>query len=151
MKYKSMASSGDRMEKAAVLVDSRAGRTRSAAVAIAQELGVSVGDIKKPLPDAGILFLGSGVYGPVPGDYMQRLLRTGTFTGRRVALFATGTYQKDGEKMLAGMAESLEKKGATILGNVGTARGKLITSRHLRLHPEDIESVRAWARDVAGN
>ena len=138
------------MEKVAVLVDSRAGRTRSAAVAITEELGVSLGDIKQPMPDAGILFLGSGVYGPGPGDYMNRLLRTGTFTGRKVALFATGTYPKDGERMLGSMAETLEKKGATILGNMGTVRGKLIISRHLRLHPEDLEGARAWARDVVG-
>jgi len=150
MNYKSEEFSGDRMETVAVLVDSRAGRTRSAAVAIAEELGVSLGDIKKPAPDAGILFLGSGVYGPVPGDYMQSLLRTGTFTGRKVALFATGTYQKDGEKMLASMAETLEKKGATILGNVGTARGKLILSRYLRLHKEDLDGAKAWAREVVG-
>jgi len=140
------------MEKIAVFVDSRAGRTRSAAVAIAEELGVSLGDIKKPVLEAEILFLGSGVYGgPAPGDYMTRLLQKGVFTGKKVALFATGTYPGDGEKMLAGMAETLEKKGATILGNEGNFRGKFIVSKYLRLHPEDLESARNWARDIVGN
>jgi len=151
MKYKFGASSGEGMEKVAVLVDSRAGRTKSAAVAIAEELGVKIGDIKGPLPDAEILFLGSGVYGPGPGDYMERLLRAGTFTGRKVALFATGTYPRDGEKMLFAMAQTLEKKGATVLGNVGDVRGKLIISRYVRLHAEDFESVRAWAREIMVN
>jgi len=138
------------MEKATVLVDSRARRTRSAAVAIAEELGVSLGDIKKPVFGEGVIFLGSGVYGPVPGDYMQRLLRTGTFTGKKIALFATATYQKDGEKMLAAMADTVEKKGATVVGSVGEVRGKLIISRFRHLHPEDLEGARAWARGVAG-
>ncbi|ABS56849.1 hypothetical protein Mboo_2335 [Methanoregula boonei 6A8] len=139
------------METVAVLVDSRAGRTRSAAVAIAEVSGVSVGDIKKPLPDAEILFLGSGMYGTGPGDYMNRLLEEGTFTGRKVALFATATYPRDGEKMLGNMAETLEKKGATIVGNTGSVRGKLIISRYLRLHPEDLEEFRNWAREIVGN
>ena len=139
------------MKTVAVLVDSRAGRTRSAAVAIAEVSGVSVGDIKKPLPDAEILFLGSGMYGTGPGDYMNRLLEEGTFTGRKVALFATATYPRDGEKMLTSMAETLEKKGATIVGNTGSVRGKLIISRYLRLHPEDLEEFRNWAREIVGN
>ncbi len=139
------------MEKIAVLVDSRGGRTRSAAVAIAEELGVSVGDIKNPMPDAEILFLGSGMYGTGPGHYMNRLLQEGTFTGRKVALFATATYPKDGEWMLISMAETLEKKGATILGNTGGVRGKLIINKYLRLHPEDLEGARNWAREIVGN
>ena len=149
MNYISEEPSCAGMEKVAVLVDSRAGRTRSAAVAIAEELGVSVGDIKKPMPDAEILFLGSGVYGgPSPGDYMNHLLNTGTFTGHKVALFATGTYPKDGKRMLSTMAETLEKKGATILGATEDVRGKLIISKYLRLHPEDLEGARNWAREV---
>ena len=151
MNYKSEAPSYEGMEKIAVLVDSRGGRTRSAAVAIAEELGVSLGNIKQPVPDAEILFLGSGVYGGVPGDYMIRLLQEGTFTGKKVALFATATYPGDGEGMLRSMAETLEKKGATIVGNAGDVRGKLIINKYLRLHPEDLEGARNWAREIVGN
>ena len=152
MNDKSEEPSREGMEKVAVLVDSRTGRTKSIAVAIAEELGVTVGDITKPMPDAEILFLGSGVYGgPAPGFYMDRLLRTGTFTGKKVALLATGTYPGDGERMLGSMAETLEKKGATILGNVGGVRGKLLLGKYRRMHPEDLESARNWAREIMGN
>ena len=137
------------MVKAAVLVDSRGGHTRSVASAIAEELGVNVGDISQPLPDAAILFLGSGMYGTGPGLLMNRLLREGTFTGRKVALFATASYPGDGEKMLGSMAEALEKKGATILG-AADARGRVVLVRYRRPRPEDLAGARQWAREIAG-
>ena len=137
------------MDKVAVLVDSRGGHTRKVAVAIAEELGAGVGDINKPLPDAEILFLGSGMYGTGPGLLMNRLLRVGTFTGRKVALFATATYPGDGEKMLGSMAETLEKKGAKIIGNTAS-HGKVILVHTRNLHPEDLEDARKWAREIAG-
>jgi flavodoxin len=137
------------MDGVAVLVDSRGGHTRKVAAAIAEELGVNIGDIAKPLPDAGILFLGSGMYGTGPGLLMNRLLREGIFTGRKVALFATASYPGDGEKMLGSMAETLEKKGAKILGNAGS-RGKVILVRYRNPHSEDLEDARKWAREIAG-
>jgi len=137
------------MDGIAVLVDSRGGHTLKVAAAIAEELGASVGDIRKPLPDAEILFLGSGMYGTGPGLLMNRLLREGTFTGRKVALFATASYPGDGEKMLGSMAETLEKKGATVLGNTGS-RGKVIIVRFRHPHPEDLEDARKWARQIVG-
>ncbi len=150
MNYKSLEPADESMDKFAVLVDSRTGHTQKIAAAIAEELGVNVGDIKKPLPDAEILLLGSGMYGTGPGDYMNRLLRTGTFTGRKVALFATASLPRDGEKMLSSMADTLEKKGATIVGNTGT-RGKVIIVTWRRPHPEDLVEARNWAREIAGN
>lgn len=137
------------MDTVAVLVDSRGGHTRKVAGAIAEELGATVGDINKPLPDAEILFLGSGMYGTGPGLLMNRLLRVGTFTGRKVALFATASYPGDGEKMLVSMVETLEKKGAKILGD-SSSRGKVIIARYRNLHPEDLEDARRWAREISG-
>jgi len=137
------------MDTIAVLVDSRGGHTRMVAGAIAEELGTVVGDITRPLPDAGILFLGSGMYGTGPGLFMNRLLREGTFTGRKVALFATASYPRDGEKMLGSMAGTLEKKGATVLGNADS-RGKVILVKYRHPHPEDLEEARKWAREIAG-
>lgn len=136
------------MDTAAVLVDSRGGHTRKVAAAIAEALEVKVGDITKPLPDAAVLFLGSGMYGTGPGLYMNRLLREGTFAGRKVALFATASYPGDGEKMLGSMADTLEKKGATILGSSGS-RGKVIIVHYRNPHPEDLEDARKWAREIA--
>ncbi|HUH79478.1 MAG TPA: flavodoxin [Methanoregula sp.] len=136
------------MDPFAVLVDSRGGHTRKVAAAIAEELGVKVGDIRKPLPDAGILFLGSGMYGTGPGDDMRYLLRDGTFTGRKVALFAT-SGSGDGPKMIDSMAETLEKKGAIVLKNAGSP-GKAILVRFRNVHAEDLEDARRWAREIAG-
>ncbi|MGB7788733.1 flavodoxin family protein [Methanoregula sp.] len=137
------------MDNVAVLVDSRGGHTRKVAAAISEELGVKIGDITQPLPDADILFMGSGMYGTGPGLYTNRLLREGTFTGRKVALFATASYPGDGEKMLANMAETLEKKGATVLGKTGS-RGKVIIVKYRNVHEEDLVDARKWAREIAG-
>lgn len=149
-RYISPGPAAEGMEKAAVLVDSRTGHTRSIAAAIADELGVGVGDIRQPLPDAEILLLGSGMYGTGPGDLMNRLLRTGSFTGRKVALFATASLPGDGEKMLNAMAETLEEKGATVLSTTNS-RGKVIIVKWRRPHPEDLADARTWAREIAGN
>jgi flavodoxin I len=109
---------------------------------------VTVGDVKKPLPDAGLLFLGSGTYEKRPGFWMKHLIADNDFTGRKVALFATsGTI--DGETMLSGMAESLEKKGAKILGKKDP-RGLDIIVHYRHPHPEDLERARKWAREIAG-
>ena len=137
------------MDKVAVLVDSRGGHTRKIAGAIAEELGAVVGDITRPLPDAEICFLGSGMYGTGPGLLMNRLLREGDFAGRKVALFATASYPGDGEKMLNSMARALETKGATVLGNTDH-RGKVILIPYRNPHPEDLEQARQWAREIAG-
>jgi|SRR5208337_2718459 len=137
------------MDGIAVLVDSRGGHTRKVAAAIAEELGVKIGDITQPLPDADILFLGSGMYGTGPGLYTNRLLREGIFTGRNIALFATASYPGDGEKMLGSMAETLEKKGAKVLGKTGS-RGKVIIVKYRNIHTEDLEDARKWAREIAG-
>lgn len=137
------------MDKVAVLADSVKGNTLRVAGAIAEELGVAVGDIKKPLPDSGILFLGSGVYGGRPGYYLHLLLRDGTFTGRKVALFATCAGIRDGEKMIAGMAEILEKKGAKIL-RTKEALGLVISVHYRHPHEEDLGRARTWAREIAG-
>jgi hypothetical protein len=62
------------MAKVAVLVNSWGGPTRKVAVAIAGELGASVGDINKPLPDAGMCF-GTSLAWPdlIPRDILSRI------------------------------------------------------------------------------
>jgi flavodoxin len=135
------------MVTAAVLVDSRGGHTRKMAAAIADELNTTVGDILRPLPEADILFLGSGMYGTGPGLYMNRLLREGTFTGRNVALFATASYPKDGEKMLARMADTLGQKGAHVL-KTDKQTGMVILVHFRNVHAEDLDAARKWAREI---
>lgn len=50
---------------------------------------------------------------------MTRLIRDGIFTGRRVALFASATYETDGQGMIAIMADALDKNGVEIIGVYG--------------------------------
>jgi len=150
MRYKSHKPAEEGMDKVAVLVDTVKGNTKRVAAAIAEELGVTLGDIKRPVTDAEILFLGSGTYGGRPGYYMHLLLRDGDFTGKKVALFATAGGMKDGVKMVTAMAEALEKKGATIL-RTPDSPGKVITVRFRHPHEEDIEDARRWAREIIGN
>lgn len=108
-----------------------------------------MGVIQKPLPDAEIVFLGSGMYGTGPGLLMNRLLREGIFAGRKVALFATASYPGEGEKMLGSMADALEKKGAKILGNT-ESHGKVIIVHFRNVHKEDLEDARKWAQEIPG-
>ncbi|HEX3001042.1 MAG TPA: hypothetical protein VHN82_01520 [Methanoregula sp.] len=77
---------------------------------------MSVGDLRKrPLPDAEFLFPGSGNYDNRPGDETWYLFRDGTFTGRKLALFATAGSE-DCVPLLRDMAEDITKKGEQILG-----------------------------------
>ena len=87
------------MADIAVFVDSRGGNTRKVADAIAEELGITVGDIRALPPDnAKVLFPGSGTYGGRPGEAMMKFIGSGTFTDRRVALFGTSGAPAGSEK-----------------------------------------------------
>jgi len=140
------------MDGIAVLADSQGGNTKKIARAIAEELGVVLGDINAPVPDdAKILFLGSGTYsGHTPGDAIMRFIRNGSFAGRRVALFGTAGYENDGQRMIGIMADALEKKGATVIG-VNGGRGRLFIIKLGRPHQEDFDGAKAFAREVVGS
>ncbi len=140
------------MDGVAVLVDSRGGNTKKIARAIAEELGAVPGDIKTPVPeDTQLLFLGSGTYSNhTPGDAIMRFIRNGSFAGRRVALFGTAGYEKDGQRMIGIMADALEAKGATIIA-VNGSRGRLFIISLGRPHQEDFDGAKAFAREIVGN
>jgi flavodoxin I len=136
------------MTDIAVFVDSRGGNTRKVADALAEELGVTVGDITAPLPDdAKVLFLGSGTYGGAPGLDMMKFVTSGTFTGRKVALFGTSARPAGSEKMIAVMTDALKQKGATILGSYHCG-GKFLVLNRGRPNKEDLESARTFGRDM---
>jgi flavodoxin len=133
-----------------VLVDSRGGNTRKVADAIAEELGVTVGDLATPLPDeVKTLFLGSGTYGGKPGDTMKEFIAFNEFSGRRGALFGTSGGPGGAEKMIDAMAGELTKKGATVLGRYH-CRGKFLFTN--RSHPDgkDLENAKKFAREMVG-
>lgn len=137
------------MPEFAVFVDSRGGNTRKVADAIAEELGVAVGDIRGALPDnAGLLFLGSGTYGGKPGDAMTAFIGAGNFSGRKVALFGTSASAAGSERMLAAMADALKQKGAIVAGS-WHCPGKFLLMNRGRPGPEDLENAKKFARELA--
>jgi len=136
------------MADIAVFVDSRGGNTRKVADAIAEELGIKVGDVTASMPDdAKIMFLGSGTYGGKPGVAMQKFIESGNFTGRKVALFGTSASPAGSEKMIAVMADALKLKGATILGNYH-CRGKFLFTNWGRPNKEDLDNAKKFAREM---
>jgi flavodoxin len=133
-----------------VLVDSRGGNTRNVAEAIAEELGVAVGDLAVPLPaEAKTLFLGSGTYGGKPGETMKGFISYNEFSGRRVALFGTSGGPQGAEKMIDIMAEDLSKKGAAIVGRFH-CRGKFLFTNRGHPNEEDLANARKFAREMVG-
>ena len=133
-----------------VLVDSRGGNTRKVAEAIAEALGVSVGDLAVPLPaEAKTLFLGSGTYGGKPGETMKGFISYNEFSGRRVALFGTSGGPEGAKKMMEVMADDLTRKGATILGTYH-CRGKFLFTNRGHPNDEDLANARTFAREMVG-
>lgn len=148
--YKAGKLISENMADIAVFVDSRGGNTRKVADAIAEELGITVTDLKVPLPDnTKILFLGSGTYGGRPGEALMKFIGSGTFTGCRVAIFGTSYSPAGSEKMIAVMADALTQKGAIILGS-WHCRGKFLLLN--RGHPdrEDLDNAKKFAREMLG-
>lgn len=136
------------MTDVAVFVDSRGGNTRKVADAIAEELGVKVGDITAPLPDnAKVLFLGSGTYGGAPGIDMMKFVTDNPFTGRKVALFGTSGGARGGEKMIAAVEDALTRKGAMVLGNY-PCRGQLFLFNRGRPNHDDLDNAKKFAREM---
>lgn len=136
------------MTDVAVYVDSRGGNTRKVADAIAEELGVKVGDITAPLPDdAKVLFLGSGTYGGAPGIDMMKFVTDNTFTGRKVALFGTSGSVRAAEKMIAAMEDAMTRKGAMVLG-IYHCRGQLFLFNRGHPNQEDLDNAKKFAGEM---
>ncbi len=131
-----------------VLVNSRGGNTRKVADAIAEELGTKAGEVGTvPAGGAGILFLGSGTYGGKPGDAMMNLIGSGTFTGRKVALFGTSSSVAGSQNMIAVMSDALKAKGATIMGSYH-CRGKFLLLNWGHPNKEDLDNAKKFAREM---
>jgi flavodoxin len=136
------------MADIAVFVDSRGGNTRKVANAIAEEMGVRVGDITVPVPDdAKVLFMGSGTYGGKPGKALMKFIESDNFSGRKVALFGTSGGPGGGEKMIAAMEDALKKKGAIILGS-WHCRGKMFVINRGHPNADDLKNAKKFAREM---
>jgi flavodoxin len=146
--YKADDHISEYMTDVAVFVDSRGGNTRKLADAIAEELGVTVGDITASLPDdAKILFLGSGTYGGKPGEALMKFIGSGSLTGKKVATFGTSASSAGSEKMIAVMTDALTQKGATILGSYH-CQGKFLIMNWGRPNKEDLDKAKKFAREI---
>ena len=138
----------ENMADIAVFVDSRGGNTRKVADAIAEERGITAGDLRTPLPyNTTILFLGSGTYGGRPGEEMMKFIGSGTFTGRRVAIFGTSAAPAGSGKMIAVMADALKQKGAAIIGSWHCG-GKFLLLNWGHPGKEDLDNARKFAREM---
>ena len=136
------------MADIAIFVDSRGGNTRKVADAIAEELGVSVGDLTTPLPaDLKVLFLGSGTYGGAPRKEMMKFVTDNVFTGRRVVLFGTSMAEAGALKMIAALEDAVTKKGATVLGNYH-CKGKFLLFNWGRPNAEDLNNAKKYSREM---
>lgn len=131
-----------------VFVDSKGGNTRKVADAIAEELGIKAGNVEtSPVDDAKILFLGSGTYGGKPGEAMMKFIESGTFAGRKVALFGTSASSAGSQKMTDMMADVLKRKGATILGSYH-CKGKFLLVNRSHPDKEDLDKAKKFAREM---
>jgi len=136
------------MADIAIVVDSRGGNTRNVAGAIAEELGVSAGDLTAPLPaEAKLLFLGSGTYGSAPGIEMMKFVTDNDFTGRRVALFGTSMTESGAQTMIAALEDALTRKGATVIGRYH-CRGRFLVFSRGRPNAEDLDAAKKFAREM---
>jgi len=78
---------------------------------------------------------------------MQKFIGSGTFTGRKVALFGTSGGAAGAEKMIAEMSGALAQKGAVVLGNYH-CRGRMLLVNWGHPNAEDLEKAGKFARDM---
>jgi len=136
------------MTEISVFVASRGGNTQKVADAIAEELGVMVGDIGGLLPDdSKIIFLGSGVYGGKPGSAMTEFIGRGDFTGRKVALFATSGAAEGAKNMISMVADAVKERGGIVIGDYH-CRGKFLLTNRGHPNEEDLQKAKTFARGM---
>ncbi|MCD1295537.1 flavodoxin [Methanocella sp. CWC-04] len=131
-----------------VLYYTMGGSTRKLADAIAGELGVTAKSIKSlsTLPEAEILFLGSGCYGGKPADDMMKFIEGNDFTGRKTALF--GASGKGEGKEVDAMEEALSRKGAVVIGKYN-CKGRAFLIMNIGFPgKEDFDAAKRFAREM---
>ena len=112
-------------------------------------LGTRATDVAEaPVDPAGIVFLGSGVYGGKPGEGWTKFVEAHDFAGRRVALFST-SYSDSG-RAIDVMADALKKKGATVIGNYH-CKGRFPLLNRGRPDVADLATARQFALDMVKN
>ncbi|MGY4706817.1 flavodoxin family protein [Candidatus Bipolaricaulota sp. J31] len=137
-----------------VIYASLTGNTARVARAIADALGVDPEDIRdlrpRDLSDAGLLFVGDGVYGRKPSRRMVRFLSSlPEIRGTAAAVF--GTYGAR-PSQLPVLKRLLTKKGAEVVGEFACPGKDWFTLgllRRGRPNEADLERARAFAVEIA--
>jgi flavodoxin len=135
-----------------VVYFSRGGKTGKVAGAIAQELRCEAVDVAKGAPDASgadMLVVGSGTYGGMVGPKIAEFLNgLPQSNGGKAAVFATSGGPSP--LSIPKMRGALEGKGYDVVSSFD-CRGHFTLIN--RGHPdgEDLESARAFARDLKRN
>ena len=134
-----------------VIYCSRGGNTRKVAEAIAGELGTKATDVKAATvdPAAGVIFLGSGVYGGKPGEDWTKFVEARDFTGRKVAAFTT-SYSNSSAGVDA-MAAALKKKGATVPGSYHCKGQFMLLMARGHPNKSDLDAAKQFARETVKN
>jgi flavodoxin len=131
-----------------VIYYSLTGNTKKVADAIATELDVAAENVKTKdkLAEDSFVFLGAGLYGPLPGWGLKRFIDRNSFDGRKVALFGTSGEGKG--KEVGALEEAVAAKGAEIAGSF-FCRGKFLFL--IRKHPssKDLGNAKEFAREMA--
>jgi flavodoxin I len=129
-----------------VIYFTKTGHTKKIAEAIASELNVKAEDVTDAkLNEEGLVFLGSGKYGPQPGKTMMEFIENNNFNSRNVALFGTSGGGK-GLEVLE-MEKALNAKGACIKGKF-FCRGKFMFFNRGRPNDEDINEAKRFAKQM---
>ena len=132
--------------KAAVRYYTRTGNTKKLADAIAAELGVEAKPIDAPLEeDTEILFLCSSVYwAGVDGKVKTFLKSPGARIGQLVNVSSTALIESTYGQMKKLCAEA----GIPLSEREFHCRGSFMALHKGRPNAEDLEAVRAFARDI---
>jgi len=129
-----------------VIYFTKTGHTKKVAEAIASELNVKAEDVKDAkLNDEGLVFLGSGKYGPQPGKTIMEFIENNNFKSRNVALFGTSGGGKGLE--VQEMEKALNAKGACIKGKF-FCRGKFMFFNRGRPNDEDLNEAKKFAKQM---
>lgn len=131
-----------------VIYQSRGGRTKKVADAIAEECGVMASNITEPtaLADTDLLFVGMGIYSGKPDQYLLDYLDQLPMNSiRGAAVFSTSGTGNDRMELAISM---LQHKGITVYPIHCCIRGKGLFFGRKRPNESDIKKARAFARQV---
>jgi flavodoxin len=129
-----------------VIYFTKTGNTKKIAEAIASELSIKAEDVTTTkLHNDGLVFLGSGKYGNLPGKIMMDFIENNNFKSRNVALFGTSGSGKGFE--VQEMEKALNAKEASVIGKF-FCRGKFMLFNRGRPNEQDFTEAKKFAKQM---